>query len=71
MLVFDDAVGAWTGHKPKFVRHFMNLKALRDDGVHKYAEATRSGEFPDMQAESYAMDQEEWAKFMEMMAPSS
>lgn len=64
--MIDDALGTWVGHKPKFARRFAELKALRDGGVHKYAEAVRSGSFPDAQAESYAMEEEEWSRFKKM-----
>ncbi|KAJ3542577.1 hypothetical protein NMY22_g3461 [Coprinellus aureogranulatus] len=51
--------------KRKFVRRFANLKEIRDGGVHKYAEAVRDGSFPDSEAESYAMDPEEWERFLD------
>ncbi|KAK2464407.1 hypothetical protein APHAL10511_003555 [Amanita phalloides] len=66
VLVLDDALGAWGGHKPKFARRFADLKSLRDGGVHRYAEAVRSGNFPDVQTESYSIDEGEWAKFVKM-----
>ncbi|PFH48899.1 hypothetical protein AMATHDRAFT_81574 [Amanita thiersii Skay4041] len=64
VLVIDDALGSWAGHKPKFARRFAELKALRDGGVHRYAEAVRGGTFPDSFVESYAMAQEEWERFI-------
>jgi len=67
VLVIDDALGTYAGHKPKFARRFAELKPLRDGGVHKYAEAVRSGSFPDAQAESYGMEEEEWDRFLKMM----
>lgn len=66
VLVFDDAMGTWTGHKPKFARRFAELKAVRDGGVHRYAEAVKLGHFPDLEAESYSMDQEEWNRFLKV-----
>lgn len=67
VLVIDDALGTYAGHKPKFARRFAELKPLRDGGVHKYAEAVRSGSFPDAQAESYGMEEEEWERFINMV----
>ncbi|KAF8637553.1 hypothetical protein AX17_002739 [Amanita inopinata Kibby_2008] len=66
VLVIDDALGTWAGHKPKFARRFAELKPVRDGGVERYAEAVRSGDFPDSQGESYAMDPEEWEKFLQL-----
>ena len=66
VLVMDDALGAWAGHKPRFARRFAELKALRDGGVHRYADAVRSGQFPDPEMESYSMDQEEWNRFLKV-----
>ena len=58
-------MGTWSGHKAKFVRQFANLKGVRDTGVHNYAEAVRTGMFPDPETESYTADEAEWARFME------
>lgn len=71
MLVLDDIMGTWSGHKAKFVRRFADLKSVRDTGVNKYNEAVRNGAFPDPDAESYSMEPTEWAKFLENEAESS
>ena len=65
VLVFDDIMGTWSGHKAKFVRRFANMKDVRDTGVQRYAEAVRDGTFPDAEAESYTMDETEWDKFLQ------
>ncbi|KAF9477894.1 ketopantoate hydroxymethyltransferase [Pholiota conissans] len=65
VLVCDDLLGVWAGHKAKFVRRFSNLKEVRDKGVNSYCEAVRAGTFPDRVAESYTMDHTEWARFLE------
>ncbi|KAF8799730.1 ketopantoate hydroxymethyltransferase [Phlegmacium glaucopus] len=65
VLVYDDVMGTWSGHKAKFVRRFANMKEARDMGVHNYAEAVRTGTFPDPETESYTADQTQWARFME------
>lgn len=63
--MYDDVMGTWSGHKAKFVRRFANMKEVRDNGVHHYAEAVRAGTFPDPETESYTADQTQWARFME------
>lgn len=65
MLVIDDIMGTWSGHKAKFVRRFADLKTVRDNGVQHYNEAVRDGSFPHPETESYAMDSTEWANFLE------
>lgn len=56
-------MGTWPGHKAKFVRRFADLQTPRDSGVAAYASAVREGSFP-QEAESYAMDKQEWEKFL-------
>ena len=65
VLVYDDELGTWSGHKAKFVGQFANLKGVRDSGVHNYAEAVRARMFPDPETESYMADETEWARFMD------
>ncbi|PPR06860.1 hypothetical protein CVT26_003983 [Gymnopilus dilepis] len=65
VLVYDDLLGTWSGHKAKFVRRFGNLKGVRDQAIHAFGEAVRDGTFPDPQKESYSMDEDEWTKFIE------
>ncbi|KAF8150482.1 Pyruvate/Phosphoenolpyruvate kinase-like domain-containing protein [Mycena galopus ATCC 62051] len=67
VLVWDDAMGTWLGHKAKFVRRFANLQNPRDLGVQSYASAVKDGSFPDPQRESYTIDPAEWMRFMEAM----
>ncbi|KDR75487.1 hypothetical protein GALMADRAFT_247927 [Galerina marginata CBS 339.88] len=68
VLVYDDVMGTWSGHKAKFVRRFGNLKEVRDNAVQSYGEAVRTGAFPDPETESYAMDKNEWERFLETEA---
>ena len=65
VLVYDDIMGIWSGHKAKFVRRFANLKEVRDQAVENFGKAVKEGEFPDPDTESYSMDKVEWARFME------
>ncbi|KAJ7496769.1 ketopantoate hydroxymethyltransferase [Mycena latifolia] len=68
VLVWDDAMGTWLGHKAKFVRRFANLQTAREIGVQSFANAIKDGSFPDPQRESYSMDKAEWTRFMEEVA---
>ncbi|KAJ7647784.1 3-methyl-2-oxobutanoate hydroxymethyltransferase PanB [Roridomyces roridus] len=67
VLVWDDAMGTWNGHKAKFVRRFANLQAAREQGVQGYADAVKDGSFPDPVRESYTIQQAEWTRFLEEM----
>ncbi|KAG6857757.1 hypothetical protein H0H87_004173 [Tephrocybe sp. NHM501043] len=64
VLVWDDAMGTWPGHKAKFVRRFADLQTPRDYGVAGYTTAVREGLFP-ADAESYSMDKDEWERYEE------
>ncbi|KAJ3854525.1 3-methyl-2-oxobutanoate hydroxymethyltransferase PanB [Lentinula lateritia] len=59
VLVWDDMMGTWAGHKAKFVRRFGDLKAERDSAIQKYAEAVKLRTFPD-HSESYTIDKMTW-----------
>ncbi|KJA28764.1 hypothetical protein HYPSUDRAFT_128729 [Hypholoma sublateritium FD-334 SS-4] len=65
VLVADDLLGVWSGHKAKFVRRFAHLKDVRDGGIQSYCEAVRDGTFPHPDTESYTMDKAEWNRFLE------
>ncbi|KAF9467373.1 ketopantoate hydroxymethyltransferase [Collybia nuda] len=65
VLVWDDAMGTWSGHKAKFVRRFADLKSTREAGLKNYADAVRDRTFPTEDTESYTMDKLEWARFIE------
>ncbi|KAF5355465.1 hypothetical protein D9758_006314 [Tetrapyrgos nigripes] len=64
VLVWDDIMGTWSGHKAKFVRRFGDLKAERDAAVQRYAEAVKSRTFPNPDSESYGIEEAEWEKFL-------
>lgn len=55
VLVWDDIMGTWPGHKAKFVRQFADVKSARDRGLQSYTDAVRDGSFPN-ESESYTMD---------------
>ncbi|KAH8115174.1 ketopantoate hydroxymethyltransferase-domain-containing protein [Phellopilus nigrolimitatus] len=62
VLVWDDMVGTWSGHKAKFVRRFADAKGEHRRGVLDYVAAVKQRTFPD-ESESYAMDGEQWERF--------
>ncbi|KAG8955651.1 hypothetical protein FRC04_007642 [Tulasnella sp. 424] len=67
VLVHDDAVGVWSGHKAKFVRRFAEVGKAAGEGVASYAAAVRSGQFPDIVGESYGMDAGQWQEFQKLV----
>jgi len=60
VLVWDDVMGTWSGHKAKFVRRFADVQSEAKRGVTEYATAVRERTFPDIEAESYPMADTEW-----------
>lgn len=66
VLVWDDAMGTWEGHKAKFVRRFSDVGRVSREGVSAYAEGVRSRNFPDAEKEGYGMGDEEFQRFMDM-----
>ncbi|QRW12806.1 3-methyl-2-oxobutanoate hydroxymethyltransferase [Ceratobasidium sp. AG-Ba] len=65
VLVQDDALGVWCGHKAKFVRRFADVGLYAGQGLDGYAKAVRERSFPNVEKESYEMDKGEWDKFIE------
>jgi len=66
VLVWDDALGNWTGHKAKFVKRFADLGENADAGVLAYTEAVRGGKFPAPE-HTYEMHDGEWEKFVSLV----
>ncbi|KAF9243200.1 ketopantoate hydroxymethyltransferase [Melanogaster broomeanus] len=64
VLVWDDMVGTWSGHKAKFVRYFGDVRKEVASGVAAYVDAVRDGSFPHPEREGYTMDHDEWEKFL-------
>ncbi|THV06170.1 ketopantoate hydroxymethyltransferase [Dendrothele bispora CBS 962.96] len=64
VLVWDDVMGTWSGHKAKFVRRFGDLKKERDSAVQGYVEAVKNRTFPNANSESYTIDSAEWDRFL-------
>ncbi|KAH7904015.1 ketopantoate hydroxymethyltransferase [Hygrophoropsis aurantiaca] len=65
VLVWDDVMATWEGHKAKFVRRFADVGAEVGRGVAGYVDAVRRREFPG-EKEGYAMRPGEWEKLMQM-----
>lgn len=70
VLVWDDLVGTWNGHKAKFVRRFADARAEHKRGVLNYIESVRNRRFPN-ECESYTIDPNEWQQFMDQQKTSS
>jgi 3-methyl-2-oxobutanoate hydroxymethyltransferase len=66
VLVWDDAMGAWTGHQAKFVRKFAELGAAAGEGVKAFNEAVRAGTFPNSKTEGYEMPEAEWKEYLRL-----
>ncbi|KAI0785863.1 ketopantoate hydroxymethyltransferase [Abortiporus biennis] len=66
VLVWDDLMGTWGGHKAKFVRRFGDVKGEVESGVKSYIDAVRERTFP-APNESYEMPQVEWEKFRKLV----
>jgi 3-methyl-2-oxobutanoate hydroxymethyltransferase len=64
VLVWDDVMGTWSGHKEKFARAFGNVKSERDSAIQQYVEAVKDKSFP-TEEESYTTDKVDWNAFRE------
>ncbi|KAK7052806.1 cell wall biogenesis and architecture protein [Paramarasmius palmivorus] len=64
VLVWDDVMGTWSGHKAKFARAFGNVKSERDSAIQQYVEAVKNKSFP-TEEESYTSDKIDWGSFRE------
>jgi len=66
VLVWADAMGAWTGHQAKFVRRFAELGVAASEGVKAYIEAVQTGTFPNPKTEGYEMPEAEWNEYLKL-----
>ena len=48
VLVTHDMLGLFTGFKPKFVKHYTNLRDVIKKAVSEYADEVRRGTYPDL-----------------------
>ncbi|KZV68726.1 hypothetical protein PENSPDRAFT_686965 [Peniophora sp. CONT] len=67
VLVWDDAMGRWSGKKAKFVRRFAEVGRDEARGVRSYVAAVKSGNFPDNEVEGYGMQPAELEQFLELV----
>ncbi|KAI0733822.1 ketopantoate hydroxymethyltransferase [Fomitopsis betulina] len=65
VLVWDDLMGTWGGHKAKFVRRFGDVRGEIERGVRAYIKAVRDRTFPST-SESYEMPAEELERFSQL-----
>ncbi|TFK50853.1 ketopantoate hydroxymethyltransferase [Heliocybe sulcata] len=65
VLVWDDLMARWHGHKAKFVRRFADVQTEEMKGVSAYVNAVKTRAFPEVVNESYEMDETEWRQFLE------
>ncbi len=49
VLVCYDMLGCTTGHKPKFVKQYIDLHQIILDAVNKYAKEVKDGSFPSLE----------------------
>jgi 3-methyl-2-oxobutanoate hydroxymethyltransferase len=63
VLVLHDLLGAYAGHKPKFVKRFADVRGEALKGVRTYAEEVRARRFPDEEKHTYSIPQEELEEF--------
>lgn len=66
VLVHDDMLAIWGGHRAKFVRVFEDVGKLAMEGVQKYVGAVKDGSFPNVESESYEMDPREWKAYLKL-----
>ncbi|KAF7798811.1 hypothetical protein EIP86_010036 [Pleurotus ostreatoroseus] len=66
VLVWDDVMGTWNGHKAKFVRRFGDVKDEVEKGVTGYVQAVKGRSFPGP-AESYDLPPGEWENFLNLV----
>ena len=62
VLVFHDLLGIYTGHTPRFVRRFAEVRAEMLRGVGSYVTEVRGRKFP-ADEHTYSIDPDELAEF--------
>ena len=66
VLVFHDALGLTQGHRPKFVKKYVDLGSIITKALGVYAAEVRAGTFPDA-SHSFSMPEEEEARLSEAL----
>jgi 3-methyl-2-oxobutanoate hydroxymethyltransferase len=68
VLVLHDLLGVYSGHRPRFVKQFANVREESLKGVRAYTEEVRARSYPDDQQHTYSIPQEEleeYARYLE------
>jgi 3-methyl-2-oxobutanoate hydroxymethyltransferase len=63
VLVLHDLLGVYAGHKPKFVKHYANVREETLKGLRAYADEVRAGSFPNEEEHTYSIPPEELEEF--------
>lgn len=53
ILVLNDLLGLTSGHVPRFVKQYLDMRSLIGDAIRRYAADVRDGRFPD-ESQSFA-----------------
>jgi 3-methyl-2-oxobutanoate hydroxymethyltransferase len=69
ILIAPDILGLSSGHLPKFAKAFADLGPRSVEGFRKYAEAVKTGRFPDVE-HSYHMKSGEFERLQGMLRKS-
>jgi 3-methyl-2-oxobutanoate hydroxymethyltransferase len=71
VLVLHDLLGVYTGHKPRFVKSFADVRGESLKGVRSYTQEVRSRRFPDEEQHTYSIPQEELEEFARYLEQES
>ncbi|MCD4779280.1 MAG: 3-methyl-2-oxobutanoate hydroxymethyltransferase [Candidatus Omnitrophica bacterium] len=63
VLVTNDLLGLTQGHKPKFVKRYVDLHAIMLETVHSFRAEVLNGIYPDRE-HSYSMKDDEWNRIL-------
>lgn len=66
LLIVHDILGFFDRFVPKFVKQYANLNQTILEGISRYVEEVKSGQFPDAE-HTYGMSEEEKAKFLQLL----
>ncbi len=67
VLVWQDAFGLFDDYTPKFVKKFANLSEVITKAVVDYKTEVENKQYPDTNAHSYSLPEEELKKFMDTL----
>jgi 3-methyl-2-oxobutanoate hydroxymethyltransferase len=63
VLVLHDLLGVYSGHKPKFVKRYANVREESLKGLRAYSDDVRAGRFPNEDEHTYSIPPEELEEF--------